>query len=177
LEKANRSAVQFGKKIFETARRCPAKGRWPINCIRKPRSTAGCRQIALLAPLASHPGIGHSDTLEALFFQATRGQWNQAPARRIWLKHVEKAQEGSARTKTRTRTMAINERPVEFADLAAIASAVARSQIIFRRILAWPMLRIARRFDLPAGFEDVDIAILEWIAAEGRRTHCDYLPL
>jgi hypothetical protein len=73
--------------------------------------------------------------------------------------------------------MAINERPVEFADLAAIASAIARSQIIFRRILAWPMLRIGRRFDLPAGFDDVDIAILEWIAAEGRRTRCDYLPL
>jgi hypothetical protein len=73
--------------------------------------------------------------------------------------------------------MAMNERPVEFADLAAIASAIARSQIIFRRILAWPMLRIARRFDLPSGFEDVDIAILEWIAAEGRRTRCDYLPL
>jgi hypothetical protein len=72
--------------------------------------------------------------------------------------------------------MAINERPVEFADLAAIASAIARSQIIFRRILAWP-IRIARRFDLPSGFEDVDIAILEWIAAEGRRTRCDYLPL
>jgi hypothetical protein len=73
--------------------------------------------------------------------------------------------------------MAMNERPVEFADLAAIASAIARSQIIFRRILAWPMLRIARRFDLPSGFEDVDIAILEWITAEGRRTRCDYLPL
>jgi len=69
------------------------------------------------------------------------------------------------------------DRPADFADLAAIASAIARSQIVFRRILALPMLRFARHFDLPAGFEDVDIAILEWIAAESRRTRCDYLPL
>jgi hypothetical protein len=74
--------------------------------------------------------------------------------------------------------MAMNGRPVEFADLGAIASAIARSQILFRRILALPMLRFTRRFDLPPGFEDVDIAILEWIAAEGRRqARCDYLPL
>jgi hypothetical protein len=73
--------------------------------------------------------------------------------------------------------MAINDRPAEFADLAAIASAIARSQIIFRRIFARPMLRFTRRFELPAGFEEVDIAILEWIAAEGRRSRCDYLPL
>jgi hypothetical protein len=69
------------------------------------------------------------------------------------------------------------DRPADFADLAAIASAIARSQIVFRRILALPMLRFARRFDLPEGFEDVDIAILEWIAAESRRICCDYLPL
>lgn len=73
--------------------------------------------------------------------------------------------------------MVMNERPVEFGDLAAIAGAIARSQIIFRRIFARPILRFARRFDLPSGFEEVDIAILEWIAAEGRRTRCDYLPL
>jgi hypothetical protein len=73
--------------------------------------------------------------------------------------------------------MTMYNRPAHFADLAAIASAIARSQIVFRRILALPMRRFARRFDLPAGYEDVDIAILEWIAAEGRRARCDYLPL
>jgi hypothetical protein len=73
--------------------------------------------------------------------------------------------------------MTMYNRPAHFADLAAIASAIARSQIVFRRILALPMRRFARRFDLPAGYEDVDIAILEWIAAEGRRACCDYLPL
>jgi hypothetical protein len=73
--------------------------------------------------------------------------------------------------------MTTNDRPADFADLAALAIAIERSQIVFRRILAWPTLRFVRRFDLPAGFEDVDVAILEWIAAEGRRARCDYLPL
>jgi hypothetical protein len=73
--------------------------------------------------------------------------------------------------------MAMNDRPTNFADLAAIASAIERSQIVSRRILAWPTLRFIRRFDLPPGFEEVDIAILEWIAAESRRDRCDYLPL
>jgi hypothetical protein len=71
----------------------------------------------------------------------------------------------------------MNDRPADFADLAAIASAIERSQIVFRRILAWPPFRVVRRFDLPAGFDDVDVAILEWIAAESRRARCDYLPL
>jgi hypothetical protein len=72
--------------------------------------------------------------------------------------------------------MAMNDRPADFADLAAIASAIERSQIVFRRLLARRALRFARRFDLPAGFEDIDVAILEWIAAESRRVRCDYLP-
>jgi hypothetical protein len=71
----------------------------------------------------------------------------------------------------------MNDRSGNFADLAGIASAIERSQIVFRRILAWPSLRFVRRFDLPAGFEEVDVAILEWIAAESRRDRCDYLPL
>jgi hypothetical protein len=73
--------------------------------------------------------------------------------------------------------MAMNDRPADFADLAAIASAIERSQIVFRRLLARRALRFGRRFDLPAGFEDIDVAILEWIAAESRRVRCDYLPL
>jgi len=45
------------------------------------------------------------------------------------------------------------------------------------RVLARPAARLRRRFELPAGFEDVDLAILDWIAAEWRRSSCDYLPL
>ena len=48
---------------------------------------------------------------------------------------------------------------------AALAAVVARSPIVVTRPRqpVWP----ARR--LPAGFDDVDAAILDWIAAEGRR--------
>jgi hypothetical protein len=74
------------------------------------------------------------------------------------------------RQETRTRTMTMHDRPADFADLVAIASAIERSQIVFRCISLRPTLRFARRADLPTGFEDIDIAILEWIAAEGRRT-------
>jgi len=70
--------------------------------------------------------------------------------------------------------MTINDAP---ADLAMIASAIERSQIVLPRVLAWPAARLGRRFELPAGFEDVDLAILDWIAAEWRRSSCDYLPL
>lgn len=45
---------------------------------------------------------------------------------------------------------------------AALAAVIARSQIVVAAA-ATP----APRF--PAGFDDVDIAILEWIAAEGRQ--------
>lgn len=46
-------------------------------------------------------------------------------------------------------------------DLAALVAVVARSQIIV------PTPAIRRR--LPAGFDEVDAAILVWIAAESRR--------
>jgi len=46
--------------------------------------------------------------------------------------------------------------------LEAITAAIARSQIVVRE-----PARPASRF--PVGFEDVDVAVLEWIAAEGRR--------
>jgi hypothetical protein len=48
------------------------------------------------------------------------------------------------------------------ANLAMLVAAIARSQILVRRP-AKPAP------PLPAGFEAVDRAILEWIAAEGRR--------
>jgi hypothetical protein len=47
-------------------------------------------------------------------------------------------------------------------NLAVLVAAIARSQIVVRQ-----PARPAR--PLPAGFEAVDFAILDWIAAEGRR--------
>jgi hypothetical protein len=49
-----------------------------------------------------------------------------------------------------------------YTDLETLAAVIARSPIV----VAQPALR--RR--LPDGFDAVDVAILDWIAAEGRRT-------
>jgi hypothetical protein len=49
-----------------------------------------------------------------------------------------------------------------YPDLDTLAAVIARSQIV---VAAMPA--DIRRF--PAGFDSVDIAILEWIAAEGSR--------
>ena len=62
--------------------------------------------------------------------------------------------------------MAIN--PL-YADLETLAMVIARSQIVVARFGAAP----AR---LPAGFDEVDVVILDWIAAEGRRAGRRYLP-
>jgi hypothetical protein len=70
--------------------------------------------------------------------------------------------------------MTINYGP---ADLALIAITIERSQIVLLGISAQPPARLARRFELPDGFEDIDLAILDWIAAEGRRSSRDYPPL
>jgi hypothetical protein len=51
----------------------------------------------------------------------------------------------------------IDRRP----DLATLTAVIAHSQIVAGR-----SFRIRR---LPAEFDDVDVAILDWIAAEGRR--------
>jgi hypothetical protein len=50
------------------------------------------------------------------------------------------------------------------ATLQALTTTIARSQIVVRRPAAL----------LPAGFDEVDVAILNWIAAEARqlRSHC-----
>jgi hypothetical protein len=47
-------------------------------------------------------------------------------------------------------------------DLDTLAAVIAHSQIVVAE-------RAKPARHLPAGFDDVDIAILEWIAAEGRR--------
>jgi hypothetical protein len=52
-------------------------------------------------------------------------------------------------------------------DVATLAAVIACSQII--------VAQASRR--LPAGYDDVDVAILEWIAAEGRRARRSYLPM
>lgn len=48
-----------------------------------------------------------------------------------------------------------------YPDLEMLAAVIAHSQIVVERA--------GRTRPLPAGFDDVDIAILDWIAAEGRR--------
>lgn len=50
------------------------------------------------------------------------------------------------------------------ADVAALKAAVARSEII----VTMPAVRLPA-VRLPVGFDEVDGAILQWIAAEGRR--------
>jgi hypothetical protein len=52
-------------------------------------------------------------------------------------------------------------------DIETIAAAVARSQII----VAAPAKR------LPAGYEAVDVAILDWIVGEGQCLGRRYLPM
>jgi hypothetical protein len=49
----------------------------------------------------------------------------------------------------------------QFADLETLATVIACSPIVVPRAVA--------RRRLPAGFEDLDLAILDWIAAEGAR--------
>lgn len=48
------------------------------------------------------------------------------------------------------------------ADLGTLAALIARSPIV----VAAERPKIAH---LPAGFDETDVAVLEWIAAEGRR--------
>lgn len=57
--------------------------------------------------------------------------------------------------------VATDQRP----EVEMLAAVIARSEIVVARVLAQP----AARRRLPTGFEEVDIAILDWIAAEGRR--------
>jgi hypothetical protein len=54
--------------------------------------------------------------------------------------------------------------------LSVLSAVIAHSQIVV-------VLPFVTAQQLPAGFDDVDIAILEWIAAEGRRIGRDYLPI
>ena len=56
----------------------------------------------------------------------------------------------------------IEQRPdIETLDIASLALAIARSPIV--------VAQASSRRRLPDGFEDVDLAILDWISREGRR--------
>jgi hypothetical protein len=57
-------------------------------------------------------------------------------------------------------------------DLETLTAVIAHSQIV----VAKPAARMAKR-RLPGGFEAADVAILDWIAAEGRRVIRRYLPI
>jgi hypothetical protein len=52
-------------------------------------------------------------------------------------------------------------------DLSTLTAAIAHSQIVVT-------LAAAQRF-LPEGFDDQDVAILQWIAAQGRHAKRSYL--
>jgi hypothetical protein len=56
------------------------------------------------------------------------------------------------------------------ADYPTLAAIIARSQIVVPNAIKPKIMpSVTPRRSLPAGFDDTDIAILEWIAAEGRR--------
>ena len=55
------------------------------------------------------------------------------------------------------------------ADLDSIIAVIERSQILVAGVPVQPAY-LSRRFDLPAGFEAVDVAVLEWIVAQRPRT-------
>ncbi len=57
----------------------------------------------------------------------------------------------------------------QYSDLETLAAVIARSQIVVAE-------RMPRR-RLPAGFDEVDIAILDWIAAEDGRASLYLLPM
>jgi len=54
-------------------------------------------------------------------------------------------------------------------DPSVLSAVIAHSQIVV-------VLPTVAAQHLPAGFDDVDIAVLEWIAAEGRRKQKAYIP-
>jgi hypothetical protein len=62
--------------------------------------------------------------------------------------------------------MTFEQRP----DIETLALTIAQSPIVVARVLSRTPLRQAIRAQLPAGFDDADLAILRWIAEEARRT-------
>ncbi len=64
--------------------------------------------------------------------------------------------------------LATQQRP----DVETLAAVIARSQIVVVRALPLPIVR-----SLPENFDETDLAILEWIAAEGRRASRAFVPV
>jgi hypothetical protein len=62
------------------------------------------------------------------------------------------------------------------AHLGLIAELIGRSPIMATRLLPHAAARRRRSPDLPAGYEAVDLFILDWLAAEALRTRRNCLP-
>ena len=58
---------------------------------------------------------------------------------------------------------------LDAADMATLVAVISHSQIVVAR----EAMTSGR--SLPDGFDDVDVAILDWIAAEGRRGRRDFV--
>ena len=52
-----------------------------------------------------------------------------------------------------------------YPDIATLAAMISHSQIV----VPSPYLQCVPLEGFPAGYEEIDVAILDWIAAEGRR--------
>jgi len=61
--------------------------------------------------------------------------------------------------------------------LSLIAKLIGRSPITTVGLLPRATSRRRGSFDLPPGYESVDLFILEWLAAEALRGRRNYLPL
>jgi hypothetical protein len=63
--------------------------------------------------------------------------------------------------------LAINE---QFAVLETIAAVIAHSQIVVvQSVVTRLSAQTAQSRRLPVGFDEMDVAVLDWIAAEGQR--------
>jgi hypothetical protein len=61
--------------------------------------------------------------------------------------------------------------------LGLIAKLIGRSPIMTAGLLPGAAARCRGSLDLPAGYEAVDVFILDWLAAEGLRSRRSYLPI
>jgi hypothetical protein len=61
--------------------------------------------------------------------------------------------------------------------LGLIAKLIERSPVVAAGLLPRTAARRRASLDLPAGYEAVDVFILDWLAAEGLRHRRHYLPL
>lgn len=116
----------------------------------KLEGTAGFgRDFAPRPPLPSHPGIGSLRTIRPSC--------------------ATKLNNGSQRRRCRfaKRPGGTKVNGTEFSALGVIIAVIAHSQIVVAPAAHYRPL--ADHPPLPPGFGEVDVAVLEWIAAEGRR--------